>query len=265
LWAKGAPDAVGGSAEDTPTVAVHRPAEGKANGASVIVCPGGGYHGLAITYEGHEVADWLNTAGITAFVLTYRVAPRYHYPAPQQDAQRAIRTVRARAKEWGLDPNHIGILGFSAGGHLAGSTGVIESQGNPQSDDSIERVSAKPNFMVLVYPVISMVAPYAHAGSRTNLLGPKPGPGLVRKMSLELQVTKDTPPTFLVHTTEDEIVPVANPVAFYEALVHENVAAEIHIFQQGKHGRGLGTKDPGLPFGAWPELCLKWLHVQGVI
>jgi acetyl esterase/lipase len=209
LWAgAGAPGAVGNEPVDIPTLTPYLPPKEKMSGAAIIVCPGGGYTHLA-DHEGRPVAEWLNSLGITAFVLKYRLGPRYHHPAPMQDAARAIRTVRARAAEWRLDPQRIGILGFSAGGHLASTAGTHFDSGKPDAQDAIERVSSRPNLMILIYPVITM-RDKTHAGSKKNLLGAEPTPELVTLLSNDEQVTKETPPAFLVHTMTDSAVPVEN-------------------------------------------------------
>src|SRR5438270_2874922 len=193
LWPKGAPGAVGTEDADKPTLTIYPPAADKANGAAVVVCPGGGYGGLAMDHEGRQIADWLTARGVAAFVLKYRHAPRYHQPTPMLDAQRALRTVRARAKEWNVDSQRIGIWGFSAGGHLASTAGTHFDDGKPDAADPVERVSCRPDFLILCYPVITLLPPYAHVGSRNNLLGKDPDPRLVENLSNEKQVTARTP------------------------------------------------------------------------
>jgi acetyl esterase/lipase len=257
LWPAGAPGATGKGPADVPTLTVYRAPKDKANGAAVVICPGGGYSGLAMDHEGHQVARWLNSLGVTGVLLKYRLAP-YRHPVPLQDAQRALRTTRAHAQEWGLDPKRIGILGFSAGGHLASTAGTHFDAGNAGASDPVERVSCRPDFMILLYPVISFTAPYTHKGSRANLLGKEPEAGLVASLSNETQVTAQTPPTFLVHTSEDTGVPPENSVAFYLALHKNRVPAELHVFEKGRHGLGLGPRE--LPFSRWPELCAAWMR-----
>jgi acetyl esterase/lipase len=242
-----------------PTLTPFLPAKDKANGAAIIVLPGGGYGHLS-DREGPPVAEWLNTLGITAFVLKYRLGPRYHHPAPLQDAQRAIRTVRARAKDWGLDPQRIGILGFSAGGHLAATAGTHFASGRSDAPDPIERVSSRPDLMILIYPVITM-RELTHQGSKENLLGPQPSPELVTLLSNEEQVTKETPPTFLVHTMTDPAVPVENSMMFAAALRKASVPFEFHLYERGPHGFALGDKDPIL--ATWPARCADWLRLHG--
>ena len=259
LWPNGAPGAVGNAPTDIPTLTPYLATKGKATGAAVIVCPGGAYGHLA-DHEGGPVAEWLNSIGVSAFVLKYRLGPTYHHPAPLQDAARAIRTVRARAKEWGLDPQRIGILGFSAGGHLAATAGTHFTSGQSDASDPIERVSSRPNLMILVYPVITM-RDSTHSGSRKNLLGEQPSADLVTLLSNEEQVTKETPPTFLVHTMTDAAVPVENSMMFAAALRKAGVPFEFHLYERGPHGFGLGTKDPIL--ATWPGRCADWLRVHG--
>jgi len=261
LWPGGAPGAVGNETIDIPTLTPYLPPKDKMTGAAIIVCPGGGYTHLA-DHEGGPVAEWLNSLGVTAFVLKYRLGPRYHHPAPMQDAARAIRIVRARAAEWGLDPQRIGILGFSAGGHLASTAGTHFDSGNPNAADAIERVSSKPNLMILIYPVITM-KDKTHSGSRKNLLGDNPGPELVTLLSNDEQVTRETPPAFLVHTSNDEAVPVENSLLFVNALRRATVPFELHLYERGPHGFGLGGKDPIL--ATWPDRCAGWLRLHGFV
>jgi acetyl esterase/lipase len=259
LWPGGAPGAAGNEPVDIPTLTPYFPPKDKMTGAAIIICPGGGYAHLA-DHEGRPVAEWLNTLGVTAFVLKYRLGPRYHHPAPMQDAARAIRIVRARAAEWGLDPQRIGILGFSAGGHLASTAGTHFDSGKTEAQDVIERVSSKPNLMILIYPVITM-RDMTHAGSKKNLLGDQPSPELVALLSNEEQVTKETPPTFLVHTMNDSAVPVENSLLFVSALRKAGVPFEFHLYERGPHGFGLGGKDPIL--ATWPDRCADWLRIHG--
>lgn len=257
LWSNGAPGALGRTSADIPKLAVCLAPAEKANGTAIVVCPGGGYGHLAIDHEGKQIAEWLNQNGIHAFVLSYRIAPRYHYPAPLLDAQRALRLVRSRAVQWHINPDRIGIIGFSAGGHLASSAGTHVLPGRGDAADEIERYSSRPDFMVLMYPVITMHPPVTHMGSRRNLIGDKPDSALVTLMCNEEQVTKTTPPAFIIHTTTDAVVPVENALLFYQALRKANVAAELHIFRDGPHGFGLGRQYPLLK--NWPDLCLTWL------
>lgn len=260
LWKGDAPGAQGTADADIPTLTLFVPDPAKANGAAVVVCPGGGYHGLA-AHEGKPVAEWLNTLGVTAFVLKYRLGPKYHHPVEMEDVNRAIRTVRARSAEWKLDPKRIGVLGFSAGGHLASTAVTHFDDGKPDADDPIERASSRPDFGVLIYPVITMTDPFAHHGSRTNLLGDSPSDELIELMSNEKQVTDKTPPCFLVHTATDKVVPFQNSLMFAEAMQKHRIPVELHVFDHGAHGFGLGGKDPIL--SEWPALCAKWMQSHG--
>ena len=261
LWPDGAPGALGNEERDTPSLTVYLPEASQSNGTAVVVCPGGGYGALAVDHEGRQVAQWLNSLGVTAFVLKYRLGPRYHHPAPLQDAQRAVRTVRARAAEWRIDPARIGVWGFSAGGHLASTVGTHFDAGSADSPDAIERASSRPDFLILSYPVVSMKPPYTHSGSRNNLLGKTPDAQLVDSLCNETQVTRQTPPTFLMHTSADTAVPPENSVLFYLALRKAGVPAELHIYERGRHGVGLAPKDPVL--STWPNALAAWLKVNG--
>jgi acetyl esterase/lipase len=263
LWPKGAPGALGSEAVDKPSLTIYLPPAANANGTAVVVCPGGGYGGLASDHEGKQPAEWLNAHGVAAFVLKYRLGPRYHHPAMIQDAQRALRIVRARAKEWNLDPKRIGIWGFSAGGHLASTAGTHFDEGKSDADDPIERVSCRPDFLILAYPVITLTGPYAHVGSRNNLLGREPDPKLVESLSNDTQVTERTPPAFLFHTNEDRGVPPENSVLFYLALRKAHVPAELHLYEKGRHGVGLAPNDPVLT--TWKERLADWLKGRGLL
>jgi acetyl esterase/lipase len=261
LWASGAPGALGHEDDDVPTLTYYPAMHGAPT--AVIVAPGGGYGALAMNHEGWQVAYWLNAVGVSAFVLKYRLGPRYHHPIELGDAQRAIRTVRARATEFGVKPDHIGMMGFSAGGHLTSTVETHFDAGDPNAPDPIDRVSSRPDFAILGYPVISFTAPYTHKGSARNLLGDSPDPKLLESLSNELQVTTQTPPTFLFTTSEDTGVPSENSVAFYLALHKAHVPAELHIFQHGPHGVGLDLGDPAL--GEWPKLLINWLRGLGLL
>ncbi len=263
LWPDGAPGAVGSEDIDIPTLTIYLPSPDKANGTAIVICPGGGYGHLAMDHEGHQIARWANSLGVAGIILKYRIAPRYHHPAPMQDVQRAIRTVRVRARDWHIDPNRIGVIGFSAGGHLASTAGTHFDVGKPDARDPIERQSCRPDFMILLYPVITMENEYTHKGSRKNLLGENPSGELVALMSNEKQVTAQTPPTFLVHTSNDRVVPVQNSILFYTALHNFGIPAEMHIYENGPHGFGLGRKDPIL--STWPQLCADWLRQHGLL
>jgi acetyl esterase/lipase len=266
LWPGEAPLARGTTDEDRPAVTPYLAPSATATGTAIVVCPGGGYVRRAEDHEGRQIAEWLNSFGVTAFVLRYRVGKfdgsGYRHPVPLLDAQRALRLVRARAPEWNLDPERVGVLGFSAGGHLASTAGTHFDHGQPEAADPIERLSSRPSFLILLYPVISLRTPYVHRGSREALLGPDPDPRLVDSLSNETQVTTLTPPTFLVHTTEDTAVPVENSLLFYRALREAGVPAELHVYERGRHGLGLATSDPG-GLGSWPERCREWLRLHG--
>lgn len=272
LWPDGAPGAVGDDPEkDVPTLSIFLPKPEVATGSAVVVCPGGGYAMLAVKHEGKEVAEWLNSIGVAAFVLKYRLGPRYHHPTMVNDVNRAVRVVRHGGSKWGVDPNRIAVMGFSAGGHLASTAGTHFDAGKADDPDPIERVSSRPDRLILVYPVIAMATPYTHQGSNRNLLGENPPEELVRSLSNETQVTPETPPTFLVHTNEDTAVPPENSLLFAMALRKAKVPLELHIFEKGPHGLGLGTGakpfkiDPNAAFQAWPKLCETWLKGQGFL
>ncbi|HLH04846.1 MAG TPA: alpha/beta hydrolase [Bryobacteraceae bacterium] len=263
LWSGPAPGAQGTAPEDIPALTIYKASAPNAARSAVIVFPGGGYVHLAFDYEGTDVAEWLNQHGVSAFVLRYRLGPKYHYPVELWDAQRAIRYVRAHAQDFDIAPNHIGIWGFSAGGHLASTAGTHFDAGDPSANDPVERQNSRPDFMILAYPVITMEDPYVHLGSLHALLGEKPNPELVRSLSNETQVNPNTPPCFLFHTSDDKVVPVQNSIQFYSALINAGVSAEIHIYLHGRHGVGLAPKDPVLK--TWPEHVADWLKVEGFL
>lgn len=261
LWSGDAPGAKGKTFADTPGVMVYTPKN--PNGAVVVVCPGGGYGGLAMDHEGKQIGAWLNTQGITGVVLKYRLGSKYNHPIPLGDAQRAIRYVRAHADKLKIDGKRVGILGFSAGGHLASTAGTHFDAGDKEAKDPIDQKSCRPDFMVLLYPVITLTGPFAHTGSRYNLLGKNPDAKLVESLCNDKQVTKDTPPTFLVHTSEDGGVRPENSVMFYLALKKNNVPAELHIYEKGNHGLGLGPQ--GLPYSSWADRCIAWMKGRGIL
>jgi acetyl esterase/lipase len=263
LWPGGAPGASGEEDRDKPAITVYMPPSTAGPMTAVIIAPGGSYRNLSMNLEGRAPANYLNALGVAAFVLRYRLGPRYHHPIELGDAQRAIRTVRARAQEWHIAPDRIGIMGFSAGGHLASSASTHFDAGSPGSADPIDRVSSRPDFAVLGYPVISFVEVWTHQGSKTSLLGDNPDPALARSLSSELQVTDKTPPTFIYHTNADTVVPVENSVAYFLALRKAGVPAELHVFKEGRHGTGLGMQDPAL--SEWPTLLANWLRVSGFL
>jgi acetyl esterase/lipase len=262
LWANGAPGAKGNAEEDIPTLTYYAPVGGNPSGTAVIVTPGGGYVSLAMNHEGRQVANWWNAHGVAAFVLKYRLGPKYHYPVELEDAQRAIRTVRANAKEFGVDPERIGMMGFSAGGHLTAMAATLFDDGKADASDPIDRVSSRPDFVVLAYPVILMTGPKEHQGSEQALLGENASEKLREEVSPELHVTAKTPPAFLYATSDDGTVPVENSVAFYSALHKAGVSAELHIFETGPHGVGLDLANPSL--GQWPALLTTWMRERGL-
>jgi acetyl esterase/lipase len=262
LWPSGAPGALGSDDADQPTLTPYVIPAGRGTGAAVIVCPGGGYGALSMDKEGDQIARFLNSLGVTAFVLKYRLGPKYHHPIELGDAQRAIRTVRSKAEEYRLLPDRIGIMGFSAGGHLASTAGTHFDGGQASATDAIDRVSCRPDFLILCYPVISFLN-YVHQGSKRNLLGESPDPKLVESLSNETQVTPQTPPTFLFHTNADTGVPPENSMLFYMALRKAGVPAEIHIYERGPHGVGLAQTDQAL--STWPSRLADWLRVRGLL
>ena len=241
-----------------PTLTRYDPPEREKTGASVVVCPGGGY-GMLADHEGKDVALWLNTLGITAFVLHYRLGPHSRHPAMLDDAARAVRTVRGPAED--LDPGRVGILGFSAGGHLASTLATHFEAGDPAATDSLNRFSSRPDLAILVYPVISMQEPHGHGGSRQNLLGADVSEELAASLSNHRHVTPDTPPTFLVHTSDDAGVPAENSLLLALALCAADVPVELHLYESGPHGFGLAAGDPVL--GTWPTHCAAWLRRHG--
>ncbi len=257
LWTEGAPGTKGNQPEDIPSIQLYQPSADKATGAAIVVCPGGGYRALA-PHEGHDIAVWLNGVGVTAVVLKYRLGPKYQHPVMMQDALRAIRTVRAKAAEWKIDPNRVGIMGFSAGGHLASTAATHFDAGDPNASDPIEKMSSRPDVAILCYPVITMTDPFAHKGSRKNLLGDNPSQQLIDLMSNEKQVTEKTPPTFFFHTEDDAGVPVENSLLFAAALRQKKVPYELHVYEHGRHGVGLAANDPAL--NSWPKLLENWLR-----
>lgn len=267
LWPDGAPGSKGTAEQDVPALLAYPTSNDAANGCAVLVCPGGGYGGLAMDHEGHQIAAWLNERGISAWILRYRLGTHgYHHPVQQGDVLRAIRVIRHGAASHGVDPHRIGIIGFSAGGHLASTAATHFDLGNPDAADPIDTLSSRPDFAILCYPVITMDQKFTHMGSRRNLLGPENSDNseLVELMSNEKRVTKNTPPTFLFHTTEDTVVPVENAIAFYSALRKSGVAAcEMHVYQKGRHGVGLALNDPIL--ASWPTRLNDWLASNGFL
>ena len=265
LWTGDAPGALGNKPQDIPTLTPFYPSPEKATGAAMVICPGGGYSGLA-AHEGEGYALWLNENGIAAFVLKYRLGSSgYRHPVMLQDAARAIRLVRANASDWKLDPNRVGIIGSSAGGHLASTLLTHFDAGDSNAVDVVERQSSRPDVGILCYAVISM-GEFTHQGSKNNLLGRNAPAELVQDLSNELRVTKQTPPCFIWHTFEDRTVPVENSLHFAAALRKAGVPFDLHIYQKGGHGLGLGSKnnDPSkrLP---WASDCIYWLKAQGFL
>jgi acetyl esterase/lipase len=263
LWPNGAPGAVGDEPRDKPNLTVYAAPKDKANGAALVICPGGGYGGLAVDHEGKQIAEWANSLGMTAFVLRYRLGTRYHHPAPLRDVQRAIRIVRTRAADWQIDPKRVGVIGFSAGGHLASTVSTHFDSGDPAAADPVERANCRPDFAILCYPVITMSEPWMHKGSQKNLLGDDPDPKLLDDLSNDKRVTDQTPPTFIFHTSDDSGVPVENSVHYFLALRKAKVPAEMHLFEHGRHGVGLAPGDPAL--SAWPPLCESWLRARAIL
>lgn len=247
-----------------PYLDVYPAPKEKSNGTAVVICPGGAYVGMAVKHEGSQVAKWLNSLGITAFVLKYRLPDdsimENKSIGPMQDGQRAIRIVRNHAKEWGIDPNKIGIMGFSAGGHLASTLSVHFNEKVYQPEDL---TSARPDFSILIYPVISMDSGITHSGSRANLLGGAPSSELLKHFSNELQVNSETPPAFMVHSLDDDAVPVQNSINYALAMHKFKIPCELHIYQTGGHGYGLGKSTN--TESTWPEACRKWLESRGLL
>jgi acetyl esterase/lipase len=258
LWPEGAPGALGKEDRDIPTITPFLAEPAIASGAAIVIFPGGGYGGLA-AHEGKGYADWLVTNGISSFVVKYRLGSHgYRHPRMLEDAARAVRLVRVRASEWKVDPKRVGVIGSSAGGHLASTLLTHFDAGKPDADDPVERQSSRPDLGILCYPVITM-GPNTHAGSKRNLLGAEPDPALVKLLSNELQVTGETPPCFLWHTWEDKAVKVENSLDFAYALQRAGVPYDLHVYQQGRHGLGLGNNHP------WARDCLFWLRAQGFV
>ncbi len=273
LWDGKAPGALGQEPKDNPdgllSLLPANSGDGKAAAPSerhpcLVILPGGGYGGLAIDHEGYQIAKWANSMGMVAFICKYRHRKDgYGHPVPMQDAQRAVRMARANAQQWDIDPKKVGIIGFSAGGHLASTVLTHFDDGQPIEGDLVASKSSRPDFGILCYPVIGMGQPYTHAGSQKNLLGTEPSPELLASLNNDQQVTPQTPPTFLFHTQEDVVVHPDNSLAFYTAMVRHKVPGELHFFQKGKHGVGLAAGMPGTE--SWPELCRKWLGAHSFV
>jgi acetyl esterase/lipase len=258
LWPDAAAGSLGDTPADVPTISIYRPSH--PDGSVMIICPGGGYVFHA-DYEAEPVARWLTTLGVTGIVLQYRLAPRYRHPAPLVDVSRAIRLVRTSAARLSLDPHRIGVMGFSAGGHLAALVCTRFDAGNPSADDTVERFSNRPDLAVLLYPVITLTALSHHTATTRNLLGDSPSGELIEALSCERHVTRDTPPTFLYHASGDPNVPVVNALLYAEALRAAGVAFEVHLYDRVAHGVGLAEEDDYLR--TWPALCAAWLAAKG--
>lgn len=258
LWPEGAPGALGTDEKDRPTLTPYLAEAGRMTGAAVVVCPGGGYGGLA-PHEGKDYAIWLNELGIHAFVLKYRLGSHgYRHPRMLEDAARAVRLVRHRAGEWKVDVQRVGIMGSSAGGHLASTLLTHFDAGTPDAADAVDRHSSRPDLGILCYPVITL-GEFTHAGSRRNLLGENPAPDLVELLSNEKQVTPRTPPTFVWHTAEDQAVPVENALLFAQALRRNKVPFDLHVYEKGRHGIGLANGH------AWTKDLTFWLGERGFL
>lgn len=264
LWPKGAPGALGKSDDDIPTLTAYLPPPEKASGAAMVICPGGGYGGLA-PHEGAGYAEWLAQQGVAGLVLKYRLGSKgYRHPAMLNDAARAVRLTRSKVSEWKIDPKRVGIMGSSAGGHLASTLLTHFDSGKPEDPDPIERFSSRPDVGVLCYAVITMGAA-THGGSKRNLLGDNPAADLLEQLSNEKQVTKQTPPCFIWHTWEDKAVKVENALEFALALQRQKVPCDLHVYEKGAHGMGLGGGRAGGPMHPWTYDCLFWLKAQGFV
>jgi acetyl esterase/lipase len=258
LWEGDAPGAVGQAEQDIPTAIVYLPEQATQPSGAIVILPGGGYGNLAMDHEGHQIARWANQMGLAGIIVSYRHRSRgYGHPAPMLDAQRAIRLTRQRAEEWNLDPAKVGVLGFSAGGHLTTTVLTRFDDGDAAAQDPVDKLSCRPDFGVVCYAVVALGESFTHKGSQRNLLGENASPELIRSLSNDKQVSERTPPCFVWHTQEDTAVPVQNSLAFYSALVEAKVPAELHVFPVGKHGIGLGASVPGA--SQWPSLCHDWL------
>ncbi len=268
LWPDGAPGSTTHNEGDIPQLFV-KLVESDEPTAAIVILPGGGYGGHAIDHEGHQFADWFASLGVSSAICTYRLRGKgnngkgYGHPYPMLDAQRAIQTLRANAKEWNIDPQRVGVIGFSAGGHLCSTVSTHFAEVDESSADSIARLSSRPDFAILAYPVIGFDKPYTHRGSQKNLLGENPDPDLVKSLSNEEQVSAQTPPTFLFHTVADKAVPVENSIEYFKACRAHGVPVELHVFNQGRHGVGLARDTPLA--SQWPKLCEQWLRQIAVV
>lgn len=274
LWPEGVPNAKpnlgpekfgeGGRISNVsePTLTYFPPAIDRPNGTAIVICPGGGYRLVSFEREGVQYAHWLSTLGVASFVLKYRMA-EFGHPAPLQDVLRAVRIVRSRANEFNIAPDRIGVMGSSAGGHLAASAGTLFDNPAGKTGAPLDAISGRPDFLILMYPVITMDDPAAHSGSRRNLLGELPSPEPLRLMSVEKQVTSATPPTLLIHTQEDQTVPVENSILFFQALTRAHVPAEMYLFEHGSHG--MGMRDALGTASDWPKRAEEWLRARGLL
>lgn len=262
LWEGDAPNANGKEAIDIPTLTPYLAPKDKATGAAIIVLPGGGYRALSDVKEGSAVAEYLNSIGVSAFVLKYRLGPKYGQPNQLLDATRAMRMVRSQTAGWGIDANRIGILGFSAGGHLASTMATHFDSGNPNATEELEKVSSRPDIQILIYPVITM-GEFTHKGSKLNLLGENPSDELIKKYSNELQITKETPPAFIVQGVDDKTVPMENSILYIQSLRKNGVPFEFHLYEHGPHGFGLGGADPIL--STWKDRLAAWLVLRNFV
>lgn len=274
LWPEGVPGHLTGGGTEivgeggrisnvhVPTLTPYPAPGGRRSGTAVIICPGGGYNILAADHEGRAPAEWLNSLGVSAFVLKYRLK-EYGHPAPLRDVLRAVRMLRQDAARWGIAPDRVGVLGFSAGGHLAASAGTLFDEPDGRTGAAIDAVSARPDFLVLVYPVIRLIGPNVHTGSGRSLLGADATPEMLERYSLDSRVTKNTPPAFLVHGGTDTAVPPENSVVFYSALRRAGVPAEMHLYREGAHG--IGLRPGNGPMSDWPTRCAEWLAAKGLL
>ncbi len=254
------PDALGHDAHDIPTLTAYW-AENPV-GSAVVICPGGGYWKLAMDHEGKQIAEWFQREGIHAFVLKYRLGQHgYRHPVMMHDGQRAIRMIRSMAPDHHINPDRVGIMGFSAGGHLAATVSTHFDEGDSTSEDPLQRYSCRPDFCILGYPVISMMPPLVHEGSRNNLLGQNSSFEMQYELSNEEQVKPETPPAFLVHTTGDQAVIPENSIMYYLALRRAGIPAELHIYQEGRHGLGMFPEDNPV-FATWEDRLRDWLEVN---
>jgi acetyl esterase/lipase len=273
LWPEGVPGAIAGGGPEVvtdgrisnvhePSLTPHLAPAGARQATAVVVCPGGGYNLLAADHEGRAVAEWLNSIGVSAFVLKYRLK-EYGHPAPLRDVLRAVRLLRSDAPRWGIAADRIGVIGFSAGGHLAASAGTLFDEADGRTGAAFDAVSARPDFMVLIYPVIRLIGPHAHTGSGRSLLGADAAPETFERYSLDSRVTKETPPAFLVHGGTDTAVPPENSARFYLALRQAGVPAEMHLYQDGPHG--IGLRPGNGPMSDWPKRCAEWMAARGLL